>query len=272
MAQHTEDDRSLAAHILNALFRSTEERSVPSIEEEFGEVPHGFSIWDVQHDVNSFADELFVLKYFNNDSPHKPQFPALTFGRDLTLPVSLSFLGLPGFSALPLYRYSLRRSHWRDLLYALLDDLAGSWSENLSHHIRLTSLEFGQAQESFLQNATTFLANRIAAVRDFNSGERNPPELVISPTLPPRIGAPPAPTIGCNFIVTTNTSSLRVFWSGAYYVSPNFFAAPTTPASGVLQTGTYVFGVDGGLYGNTVQWDKNAVCRLPGVPKVHLNF
>ena len=79
-------------------------------------------------------------------------------------------------------------------------------------------------------------------------------------------------TPGCNFTVSTNSTGLRVFWSGAYRVSPNYFNHPTTPTVSVLQSGTYVFGVDGGAYGNQIQWDLNAVVTLPGNPNVHLNY
>src|SRR3546814_13319664 len=53
-------------------------------------------------------------------------------------------------------------------------------------------------------------------------------------------------TPGCNFTVTTNSPGLRVFWSGAYWISPRYFGHPTSPTLSVLQSGTYIFGVAGG--------------------------
>jgi hypothetical protein len=55
-------------------------------------------------------------------------------------------------------------------------------------------------------------------------------------------------------------------------LSPNYFSHPTTPTIGVLQSGTYVFGVDGGAYGNQLQWDLRTVVTLPGSRYAHLNY
>jgi hypothetical protein len=87
------------------------------------------------------------------------------------------------------------------------------------------------------------------------------------------MGGPPTQVSGCRFSVHTNSPGLSAYWSGAYYISPNNLGGPTTPAVGVIQAGTYVFGINGGAYGNkTVQWDTNKVCSLPGVPSVHLQY
>ena len=91
-------------------------------------------------------------------------------------------------------------------------------------------------------------------------------------SLPRRARSSPIPTPGCNFTVTTNSSGLRVLWSGAYRISGNYFSHPTTPTASVLQSGSYIFGVDGGAYGTNAQWDKKAVVTLPGRPSMHLNF
>lgn len=117
------------------------------------------------------------------------------------------------------------------------------------------------------------LAIRIASVREFRSNAARPawhrPSML---TLRQFIRGPQIGTPGCHFTVSTNSSGLRVFWSGAYYVTPNNFNHPTTPTSSVLQSGTFIFGVDGGAYGNSVQWDLNLVVTLPGLPYAHLNF
>ena len=67
------------------------------------------------------------------------------------------------------------------------------------------------------------------------------------------------------------TRSAKGRESGCRVTTGQYFGAPTTPAIGTLQSGTYVFGVDGGAY-TSVQWDKTAICTLPGQPSVHLNF
>ena len=165
MVEHTEHDRNLAARILNRLFGSTKERFVPSIGKEFEEIPYGVSIWDVQHDINFFTNELSALEELNKHTKYEVQFPALTFKSELTLPVSLSFLGFPWPLSFPNV-YSRRQSFWHHVLLDLLYDLGDSWGDHLFHDLGLISLSLEQARESFFHNATKFLANRIAAVRN----------------------------------------------------------------------------------------------------------
>lgn len=130
-----------------------------------------------------------------------------------------------------------------------------------------------KARTAFIDSAINFLATRITAVRNyFEGGPRNNWGQTTSLNLMQKKGGPQVNTPGCLFTVSTNSIGLRVFWSGAYYISSNYFSHPTSPASSVLQTGTYVFGVDGGAYGNVIQWDTNAVISLPGNPYVHLNY
>jgi hypothetical protein len=116
--------------------------------------------------------------------------------------------------------------------------------------------------------AGQFLATRIAAIHEFGDKFRNASLQMLH-----RAGsARRVATAGCNFTVSSNTEGLRVFWSGAYRLSGNYFGSPTTPVTSVMQSGTYVFGVDGGAYGSAIQWDRSAVAVLPGTPSVHLNY
>lgn len=70
-------------------------------------------------------------------------------------------------------------------------------------------------------------------------------------------------TPGCTFSVNAISSGLRVHWSGAYRISGNYFSHPTSPASSVLQSGVYIFGVDGGAY-TSPRWDTCTKVTLPG--------
>ena len=141
--------------------------------------------------------------------------------------------------------------------------------KELSDNIVLIKLE--GALEAFRKGAIRFLATRIAGTRNLSNPP--PPEDPSLATLQMRqsVNGPHIGVTGCIFSVSTNTHGLRVFWSGAYYISANYFGHPTSPTTTVLQSGTYVFGVDGGAYGNVVQWDKKAICSLPGKSSVHLN-
>jgi hypothetical protein len=135
------------------------------------------------------------------------------------------------------------------------------------------TMDRAEARGTFAKRALDFLATRVAAVRSWrNHEERQPWQGVTLLNFRPSLKTAPAPTPGCNFTVSSNSSGLRVFWSGAYFISPNNFNSPTTPTSSVLQSGTYIFGVDGGAYGNTIHWDQNLVVSLPGIPYAHLNY
>jgi hypothetical protein len=129
-----------------------------------------------------------------------------------------------------------------------------------------------EARRSFSVRAREFLATRLA-------GLRRRDEKLYGYGLPPQrfavdrfIGGPVTQVSGCQFSVNTRSAGLTAHWSGIYYISPNYLGAPTTPASGVLQGGTYVFGVSGRKYGASVQWDTNAVCSLPGNASVNLHY
>jgi hypothetical protein len=135
-----------------------------------------------------------------------------------------------------------------------------------------TMLSPAEARETFVRGASEFLAARIAGCRFFRGGrpppDKPPPEL----SMHKFIGGPPTKVAGCLFSVHTKSPGLSAYWSGAYLISSNYHGAPTTPATGVLQAGTYVFGVNGGAYGNPIQWDLNKVCTLPGTPSVTLDY
>ncbi|MGC4939635.1 hypothetical protein [Kribbella sp. DT2] len=133
----------------------------------------------------------------------------------------------------------------------------------LEHRFRL--IPHDVARQQVRARLTGFLAVRIVA----ETGEQRDRAPLMR--LPRRRGHPATAVPGCTFEVTTNTPGLRVFWSGAYFLTSNYFSAPTSPASSTLQSGTYLFGVDGGAY-RTVTWDTSAQVTLPGNPSVHLNF
>jgi hypothetical protein len=254
MPDYTEEDVRQAERIVTGLLG--ERTEVPSIDGPL-------VVWDVETDAVDFNADLEILEMANAPCP------ALRVKEDL-VPVALSLLFGP---SLPWLTGRTRNPHrWRhhpfmhDWLY-MLNDL----SRDAFFETPFETMAREEARAAFVRGATVFLATRIAALR----GEQPVAERWFGGTfvmLPRRISGPRIATPGCNFAVSTNSPGLRVFWSGAYRISPTFFGHPTTPTVGVLQSGTYVFGVDGGAYGKTVSWDTSAVISLPGSPHVHLNF
>lgn len=249
MVEFTQADARRAARIVEGLLG--EARDGFDLQE-------GLSIVDVQRDADQFNTDFRILSDIGAD------FPAIRVGDAGLVPFSLPLIagplfrgGDPYWLGYPPFRY-------------LLDEIYHRAFRTGEAFPGLERMPREQARSTFISRATDFLANRIAAT---NRGRR-PKDALEGPVLniSQRVGGPRTNVYGCAFSVSTNSAGLRVFWSGAYYITANYFGHPTTPATSVLQSGIYIFGVDGGAYGNGVQWDTSAVCTLPGKPSVHLNF
>ncbi len=234
------------------------------------ELEDSLVISDLETDADTFSTELDIAKKLDI------RMPAVRInGDDRHIPVSFfSIFGL-GISTSP---NGMKRSlrWWREdpLLNELLYRFFASY-RNEEEIAGFPTINRDEARETFTRRATNFLATRIAAVRRFDEVETRERDAWGKPArlnLLQRAGGSQVATPGCYFSVSTNSNGLRVFWSGAYYITPNYFSHPTSPANSVLQAGTYVFGVDGGAYGNTIQWDTHAVVSLPGNPSIHLNY
>jgi hypothetical protein len=264
MADYSHEDAAYATRIVERLVN----REVEDLE-----LDQDLVVSDVESDANTFSDELSLLEEFDADVPAVP-----IAGE--TVPVSLE-VALGRSERWPLFPISKDRP-WRrggnpffyQVMYDYLRPILGG--EGLFEGFRsmkgFRSMSRQEAKSTFVKRAADFVATRVAAVRGFRDGWSAQPWNRPSLYLRPLLSSPPVPTPGCNFTVSTNSNGLRVFWSGAYYVTPNNFNHPTTPTSSVLQSGTYIFGVDGGAYGNNLQWDFNLVVTLPGQPYAHLNF
>jgi hypothetical protein len=260
MAIYSDEDALLARHIMERLLPSRRTRDVYERARHFTErsrldLGDGIVISDVEEDVTQFTSELEFVEETGSS------FPALQAENGDVIPVALYYLFGPFWAG-------LRRKP--PLHYA------HEWLSNDQHSLysdrRFKPISPERAHMAFIARAVDFLATRIATVR---GAEQAAPSLSTKCTrlnIAQRAGGPRVFTPGCNFTVSSASPGLRVFWSGAYWISPNYFNHPTSPISSVLQAGTYIFGVDGGAYGNQIQWDQNAVVTLPGEPSVHLNF
>lgn len=249
MAEYSDEEFRYANSILDALKQH---------EFDTAELEEGLVVSDLEADLRAFTSELEILEHFGL------RVPALYLQDEEAIPVSLALsFGWPDFGRG--YQRWWRRVPW------LYEDLVLMLREtDLSE---AESMSADEARTSFFSRASDFLATRIAAIREYFRDSDDPePSFATTLSLPRFWGGPSVQTPGCHFKVTTNSNGLRVFWSGAYWITSNYFNHPTTPTSSVLQAGTYVFGVDGGAYGNQIQWDTNAKVRLPGQSSVHLNY
>jgi hypothetical protein len=256
MADYSDEEGNQARRVVERLI---------DLDEEIPELDADIVVSDLEADASEFAAELELFEQIQVDAP------AVRIA-DEPVPIALSALVGAGSSWLPLtdlYRSPRTRrvSLFRDWLFLYLSSLSDR--PNLFGGIETIPRE--QARATFLDRAAAFLAIRISAVRAFDHADSTRWSGSSPLWLRQRVGGPRVSTPGCLFTVSTNSSGLRVFWSGVYRISANYFNHPTTPTNSVLQSGTYVFGVDGGAYGSQIQWD-NAVVTLPGNPHAHLNF
>ncbi len=260
MADYSPEDASRAESILSQLLEGEGDPERRQRRVELQAPADNLVLSDVQWSVRQFTDDMSILQEFGSDAP------ALEFaGEKVSVSLTYAVNQLGEFPSLfPFRMSSLRRSgpyfydFCGDAIYGLRRELG---------FLELKWINREEARSIFRTRSIDFVATRIAGLRRLSA------KIPAFLNLPRLLGGSPTQTPGCNFTVTTDSQGLRVFWSGAHYVSPSYFGHPTSPASSVLQSATYIFGVDGGAYGNNIQWDRNAVISLPGnLTAVHLNY
>ena len=239
MAEPTDDQLRSARVIVERLFPLHEWLARPA-RDRVKSLPTGLSIIDLESHAARFQAVIAVLTFLERE------FPALRLGR------RIHRSRVPRSRVAPL----VRSVPWAlaSRVHVLPNGIPGSLprapcdrpptaSRSALRNVGFRSSEPERGEQTFVERSAESLSHRVATAE---STDREPPPPTTTLNIPPTDGAPPAEVTGCQFTVNTNTSGLRVFWSGAYYIVPSFFGAPTTPAFGTLQSGTYVFGVDGG--------------------------
>jgi hypothetical protein len=259
-------DREQAAYLTRAC-TAFEPAEIESALTEIGDE------WLTAADVEEDASELF--NQFDYLDRRGMGTPMVRVGDGREVPVSLRALADGRFPSRafdfrgPRYAYRGEYDDYRyeELAQELLHGV-DSRAETPEDQMRLTSPD--EARTAFTEAATEFLARRISALRSLRVDLSGPWRSVSFLAASRRSGVRPTKAPGCAFQVITNSSGLRVHWSGSYCRNGKYFGGPTTPAQGVLLSGSYTFGVDGGAY-TTIAWDS-AVVVLPGQPSVHLNY
>ncbi len=261
MAAYSDDDIGIASQIIAGYFE--DERD----SEALAFVQEDQPLFDIEADVESFRVELQYA-----DRVGMP-IPCLPIGadQDRLAPVSFELaFGIPGFG-----RFGYQAPFDRRLRYRLFSDLIRDYPpfSFFEPSQAYTPVDVDTARASYMSLATEFLATRIASrrLRSDDPGSSDLPGGRATLHLSRTGTGPTIPTPGCTFVVSTNSPGLRVHRSGAFHIVPNYFSSPTSPVTGVLQSGTYIFGVDGGAY-SAIQWDTTAIVSLPGSPLLHLNY
>ena len=260
MAEFSSDDSEYAANLVSRLINR---------EGEGLKLEGDLVLSDVESDANKFTEELSLLEDLDAN------VPALRVD-DERVPMSLSLAlgGTPDGGFLPIgFTVGGRLQRHHPFFFEFFHDYLRPLLRGEHRIAGFELMDRSEARMAFVRHATDFVATRIAGVRAFRRSEGNRTSYRSSMlNLRQILRGPQVSTPGCTFTVSANSAGLRVFWSGAYYVTPNRFNHPTSPTTSVLQSGTYIFGVDGGAYGSNIQWDLNAVVSLPGLPYVHLNY
>ena len=247
MAEFTQEDIATAERIINAIIEG---------KIDANDLSDNLSIIDIERDTKDFYLDLEFLRYIGN------RLPAVRFKNELVIPVALSLL----FPSRTYFTQFGSRRSFEEYSYFFRDRYFNSL-ENEGYMF----LSNEEAQAIYKRRVISFLASRIAGLRSIRERQANVKNVQLN--MQQNLNGPRIPTPGCVFSVTANSPGLRVFWSGAYRLQSNYFGHPTSPIQGTLQSGDYVFGVDGGAYGNIIQWDRNALITLPGnTVSVHLLF
>jgi hypothetical protein len=264
MAQisYSDDEVEVASQIISSYF---EERPEPYA---YSNIVENQPSLDIESDVGAFRAELRFA-----DRIGMP-IPCVRLGLEGEQLAPVSFELAFGIPPLP-SPLSPQIADIEEFRYRMLGEIGTNFiTASLSRPQEYIFVDVDSARRSYMSLATAFLATRIASQRHFNAlgpGDgMNGDEATM--LLPRTFGGHPAPTPGCLFSVSTNSPGLRVHWSGAFRINPNYFSSPTSPVTSVLQSGTFVFGVDGGAYGNSINWDTTAIVSLPGSPQLHLNY
>jgi len=272
MADYSSRDKQQASLIVDRLleFESEPRRREFRIEVDLPpgvSVPGNLVLSDVQSCVRQCTADMRIFKELQSID-----VPTFRFA-DEYVPVSLSYL-IAQLQRWPTNIYEQPEQLfwvWQQIPYPRTAEMLQTL-RNESEVLRVTWMKYEEVEITFRRLTIEFVATRIAGVERLSRLARQGRRAVML-SFPQRRPGRPVKTPGCNFKVTTNSNGLRVFWSGASYVLPSYFSHPTSPVSSTLQAGQYLFGVDGGAYGNAIQWDHNAIISLPGpTTQVHLNY
>ena len=211
MPEPTDDQRRSAHEIVDRLFQIDEwlARPVPVRVEA---LLSGLSILDLEFHAPQFHAEIALLELLGLDSP------AMPLDDEYHVPVSLAVVSPhlfgPPLTVAPLAPLRYRRRYLDRYLSFFGPDLERILDE-LYERMNLVPLELREAQRVFVERASEALSHRVANAQ---GADEDPPDTATMINIPPTAGAAATLVATCRFTVSTNTSGLRVFWSGAYYI------------------------------------------------------
>ena len=216
-------------------------------------VAGGFTIADIQVSIIQFNAEMFaasegtgVLPMIEYQGSYRPVSMGVLFLR--TSQFSGSTVGP---DRVPEYTFHLR-------------------PEELPRVPNVQLFPISRVKDTFVGLAIKFLSQRIRGRVADAEVRSNPKWSRVQ--LEQHVGGDLANFFLPNVEVRTHGSGLRVFCSGAYFISsnPRFFGAPTSPVQNPLSPGIYSFGVDGSSLAS-VEWDY-ATFVIPDVTVCQLRF
>lgn len=214
-------------------------------EQRYSEQAHGAPINDVVMNVGQMATEFAIARRWGNE------ILCLKLEDGEFAPISMTELfggsSFPSYGSEDWFEFWERDSPfpfpahrlWRDLLRGSRDQDEGLVVANVK-----------EAEETVERGLRSFLSYRFAGIKKWTEwiqgvggqlfgGSKGPSGSVSTPPL--AVG----PGGGLQVQVSCLTPGLRIHVSDAYFVSWVFFGSPTTPVSGYVLPGRYIFSGDG---------------------------
>lgn len=127
-------------------------------------------------------------------------------------------------------------------------------------------LSSGEASEAFHEHLWRFIHARLVGFREPDAF-RDATRVAIVP--PPGDSASQL-TLGLNFSVHTQSEGLKVYYSKAAVLDPQYFGQPSTPVEGLIGTGVFLFGA--AKVGALPQFDRTTKYTIPPHTEAHLAY
>lgn len=249
------EHRSEAERLTNRLIENVVERK--EINNKIYESYEEFQFLDVTFLLNRLTKLLMIIKRVNDKVP--------------CLLLDNRFVPLDILQEFPTFNHQFLGDSWQHPLFL-------SWKHPLFEHYLYEILEHylkGDEEaviksqnnrdviNSLHDSLTTFLTTRIFGIKSQNNNRINKN---VSSKLNQNLSM-----AYLNVVVKTNKPGLQISFAPAYFISWMYFGAPTTPVSGHLQPGRYIFGGRGSLlpkftYDPTIfKVPPNTTCALANI-------
>ena len=235
--------------------------SVRRYADQAGDVPIG----DVVANIGQMATEFALARRWDGEIPCM----RLDGGEIVPISISAFFEGpFPGFySSTSFMEFLERYGPFPFPIHRYLKELIRH-EDSEDNNVLLSHVE--EAEERAQPSLAKFLSYRFAGMKrwaewihgkdtaDSNTQKTSGSSAAAPPPKPPAVGAAGALQVQ----VSCSTPGLRIHVSPAYFINWVFFGSPTTPVTGYVSPGRYVFAGDGPMLPRRTK-DNGVFCIPP---------